>query len=67
MLVDALVDRAEVREREPLRPSAADQLERGVPGVDVDVGRRRRGGDEVRGRDAHTGDVADEGRARRLV
>src|SRR5581483_800096 len=35
-----VVDEAEVDEREPLRCAAADLLDRRVPCVDIDVGRR---------------------------
>ncbi len=77
-LVQARARRLEVRGRRrrrgrsaPARAPAASQpatsVDRAVPGLDVDVGRRRRREDVVRRRDPDAGDVADERGAARLV
>ena len=62
-----VLDRAEVGEGEALGRPACDDVDRFLPGLDVDVGGRGRGDDQVRGRDAAGGDVADEGGAALLV
>ena len=56
-----VVDHAEVRERQPRRLARGDEVDRALPRLDVDVGRRRRRAHVVRRRDAHAGDVADVG------
>ena len=78
LLAQALADRLEVpgtssstapkwvrARRSGVQPSTS--VERFLPGLDVDVGRRRGGHDQVRGRDPAGGDVADEGGAALLV
>src|SRR3954452_2015730 len=62
-----IVDLAEVGQSQALGLPARDRLERALPGLDVDVGRRRRGERVGVGRDADAGHVADEGHAARLV
>ena len=62
-----VLDRAEVGEREALGLPGLDRSDRVQPGLDVDVRRRRGGDDQVGRRNAHRGDVADEGRAALLV
>jgi hypothetical protein len=54
---DVLGD-AEVDEREPLGPAALDLVERLLPRLDVDLGRRRRRHDEAAGQDADPAGVA---------
>ena len=54
---DVLGD-AEVDEREPLGSAALDLVERLLPRLDVDLGRRRRRHDEAAGQDAHAARVA---------
>ena len=49
-----VVDRAEVGEGEALGLPAFDDSDRVLPGLDVDVGRRRGGDDQVDTRDART-------------
>ena len=61
------VDRAEMGDRETLGLPGFDDFDRFEPGLDIDVGRRGGGDDEVGRRDQHGGDVADEGRAGLLV
>ena len=53
---DVLGD-AEVDEREPLGSAALDLVERVLPRLDVDLGRRRRRHDEAPGQDAHAARV----------
>ena len=52
---------AEVRHADPLRLERAEHLERLEPDLDLDLGRRRRRGGQVRRRHAHSGDVARVG------
>jgi hypothetical protein len=54
---DVLGD-SEVDEGEPLGSAALDLVERVLPRLDVDLGRRRRRHDEAPGQDAHTARVA---------
>ena len=53
-----LVDDAEVDQGEPLRPAALDLVEGRLPGLEVELGRRRGGEDGAARRDAHSGRVA---------
>src|SRR3954447_8488539 len=62
-----VVHLAEVRQPEALGLPARDRVNQALPGLDVDVGRRRRGERVGVGRDADAGHVADEGHAARRV
>ena len=58
-----LVHHAEMRQRQARRPARGHEVDRAVPGLDVDVGGRRRRTDQVRRRDPHAGHVSDVGRS----
>src|SRR3954465_7081383 len=62
-----VLDRPEVRQAETQWLPVPDRLQRALPGLDVDVGRRGGGQRELEGRHAHARHVAHERPAGRLM